>query len=405
MMTRNCWRRATITGVVAALVVPQVRAMQPVSGASPELPDVPVVSLIFKGGTLEQFVNAIREASPDGVNIVLDQDAAELPVPAITLKSAGVGAALRSVSLLHTTQPLGPLDMGMPVQAEEIRPRSPGEAPIYVVHRMQATTTLPLMATEGDRRLRVASIQEIVSPPAGWGAGAPRVPVERVLSAIDTVLGLRSDPAGAVAEMKYHADTGLLVYEGNIGQIEAIEEVLKRVRDDVMQQRAQWRDADVRARGDEFQREEARVRATLAAQRLDNAKAVLTDTEARQQAGVASSAEVAQARQHLAEAIAEFQLAEARQRSLPKPAALDDGTLTVYDVRDFGAFAAEVARLLSEVGSGQVSAAEDAGIVTLRASPEQHRTVQALLTTLRRVKANDPRLEPKPTWQAPEDPK
>ncbi len=177
------------------------------------------ISLDFRGGALEAYVKAVRDAAgAQPVNVVVSGEA-DIAVPAVSLNRASVMA---SVALLEH----------LVVQGHEIEvsgtPDGGGE-PVYIV-RIRKTS--PLSAGNDPNRsytdLAVFSLRSLLETPGIPGA---RARADDLLTAMETALKMADDAPGA--EMKFHPESGVLVIRGTPAQTSAVQRLLSEVKDDL----------------------------------------------------------------------------------------------------------------------------------------------------------------------------
>src|SRR5579885_1766739 len=72
-------------------------------GGAPSEPTEPVVSVDFKGGTVGDYVEALRHASEQPVNVTLPPTLARLAMPPVKLKSVSLGDALSAIVAVAET--------------------------------------------------------------------------------------------------------------------------------------------------------------------------------------------------------------------------------------------------------------------------------------------------------------
>ena len=92
-------QRALSTSPIAAALLLSTLLGTAVSPAQNAQPTRPIVSIDFDGGSLEDFVEEIRGAG-ENINILIPPEASEVTVPAVSLKSVGVEAALEAVATI-----------------------------------------------------------------------------------------------------------------------------------------------------------------------------------------------------------------------------------------------------------------------------------------------------------------
>ncbi len=195
----------------------------------PDQPALPVIDLSFPGGSVIDYVAALRKANPEA-NIVVDPEAAQIPMPAVTLRRVTVPAALavirrRSVNDGRTVVEL---------YVEDLPSFSPEERPTYQVGaRTSGYAGRPPPPAKSTNVWTVANLLggDLTS--------------RRLLSAVETaleVVGGEPKP-----DVRFHEDTGLVIARGSGEQIAAIDEVIDQLTNALKERQ----DAEARAANQE----------------------------------------------------------------------------------------------------------------------------------------------------------
>jgi hypothetical protein len=93
-----------------------------------------------------------------------------------------------------------------------------------------------------DRLLQVFSLKELIDDTEG---------PDTVLSAVELALQM-GEPSKEPAEVKFHADSGLLIINASRDEVSSVDELLHRMRDDVMRERGMAESAARRRLDDEL---------------------------------------------------------------------------------------------------------------------------------------------------------
>jgi hypothetical protein len=220
--------------MLASLAVAQeptdTQRQEAVRTGKPALPYI-AVTLAFPGGTLGEFVGQIRAAEPVA-NIVLAPGAAAARLPAIDLRGAGLDQALESACAVAQSDVL--------IRVKDFRGR--GQA-VYTITATEPTiavasgrpgpsgpsgpvTTMPA----GARRetTEVHSLNRLLDPKDGTGFTATTV-----LSAIEAAVGVD----GQLAALRFHKESGLLIFRGTAEQVSTVRDVLGSLERDVQDRR------------------------------------------------------------------------------------------------------------------------------------------------------------------------
>lgn len=252
-----------------------------------------MVSLDFAGGTLEEYVTALKRAmQPSASNILVRGDAAAVPVGPVELEDVPLWAALRLV--------FGDHEVGQGRGFVNVETHEGGQGrPAYSI---EVQIRSPDRGDAGRQEVLVLSLKEITTPLPG---DPPEVvvPAETVLTAIETALAVAEDQTDG-ARVRYHAESGLLVMAGDKRALVAADQVIDAIQHDVRERRDRARDlqraqgltnpdvleeqlADARAEA-----EMAEIRMRTAEQHLEIAAQQANEMQALVDAGAASPDEL-----------------------------------------------------------------------------------------------------------------
>ncbi|MFN0134359.1 MAG: hypothetical protein ACKVW3_17740 [Phycisphaerales bacterium] len=255
----------------------------------PERPAGPVVSLRFPGGTVAEYVTALRVASTsEPINITCSTEALSIRIPEVTLKDVSLESALRAAAFA----------------AQENGQQRLYVEPFGGLNRTDAfaLALMPVRGRDAADDLQVFSIRDLTE--------SGGVKIETVLTAVETALAL-TDTAPSPATTKYHKDSGLLMIRGNMSQLNAADQVLKRLE-------SSTKGADARARAARVAQAEAKARLDrslamieVSKRRVEIAQASRDEAAKLGEKGHVSSIDVRNAEYTLAEAIAQSRAAEA----------------------------------------------------------------------------------------------
>lgn len=172
--------------------------------------DTSTLSLKFSGGSLADYVKALKEAAPDLNVIIAVPEARDIKVPAIQLESVSPGSA---IGLLQGTYPLND---GTPIN---LFIQDWGGSPAESAARVYKIWTNPREMARPPADVRVWSIGDLF-------LGDRKA--EQILTAIETAVGLlKGYPE---AQIRYHADTTLVVASGDPDQLRTIDRVVDGIR-------------------------------------------------------------------------------------------------------------------------------------------------------------------------------
>ncbi|MFO0860729.1 MAG: hypothetical protein U0570_09245 [Phycisphaerales bacterium] len=209
--------------------VPETPAQRP---ASPLPPDDTLITLDFKGGTIGEYVNAIRAAAGSRpVNVLYNEDTAAIPMYPVRLTSASVWSALGAVERNTTT------DDGRTLNVRVGKPSTPpaGGVPTYSIYSEKSSrSSLPFDNLDQRQEMIVLSLNPIVGlPGVSKEDQGPRFDSKSVLSAVESAVALVTSQDVSPPILKYHEASGLLFVKGNAAQQRAAKEVIARMQDDV----------------------------------------------------------------------------------------------------------------------------------------------------------------------------
>ncbi len=389
--------RNLLIAAASLLVVPLALAQeaQPREGAGPqrqaaeELLRVArqnrqIITIDFPGGTLRQYIQALRAASePNPINVVASSSAMQTPVGEINLEKVDAKTAVSA--LRWAVEPFGS------VSVDEM------ESSFGVAVGMPSRAKVRAPETE------VLSMRDLTTPMPGDPLGQSlTVGPDVVLTAARTAM--MSDN-GDAPDLKYHADSGLLIIRGGEGQINAAKSVLDRMRSDLMNRRAAAREADrpqdrqlkieveVLAQKEQFVRDQlSRLAVEMDNSNSEAAAAAERGSQVEQQRARASAEYTAHSLQKAKQQLQEIgqQLVEARARLDAthggQVEVASSPTLAIYDMRDVGAETTDLtlrfmARVLESAKTQPPQIVKGSLIVT--ATPEIHAALQSMLRAMR----------------------
>ncbi|MCK5942729.1 MAG: hypothetical protein KAI24_12205 [Planctomycetes bacterium] len=189
-----------------AATVPSHRGPQPI-----------VVSFAFEGGTMKQFVAAIRKDQPKA-NIVLATRASSAVVPPMVLRDAGVEQALEGACMAA--------EADFRVNVKEFRGAGQPVYSIYAIANQGRAGAAVSGHRPGDLHQRVLTLNDLT---AERMSGMKPMKVETVLSAIELAMGDEDSPP----RIRFHEDSGLLLVRGSYQQIEVVEQTIQTLGRDL----------------------------------------------------------------------------------------------------------------------------------------------------------------------------
>lgn len=196
------------------------------------------VTMQFAGGTLAEFVAALRKSQPKA-NIVLATVAGSAQVPALELKNAGIEQALEGAAMAA--------EADFDVRVKEFK----GVGwPVYSIvayesSRGAATTATGAVEPKGPMQ-HVFTLNELTD----------KQPLDVEPFTVKTILGalrLATEDQRDPPSIRYHEDSGLLLVRGTREQLQVVEQLLSTMRRDLADrmQRAQQLELQRRQRAAE----------------------------------------------------------------------------------------------------------------------------------------------------------
>lgn len=183
-----------------------------------------LIDLDFKGGTAVDFLDAVRKAVGDRVNIVAMPHVEEIAVPPMTLRRVDVVAAISLLDGEH-------LESSNRVVMLRVQPVSGpslgGDAAPLV--KVDADVKISGRYAAGPQRSNIWSVADLIA-----GGTSP----DHIIKAVSTALELLGSEAQK-AQVRFHTETALLLARAEIEQIEIIENVIDQLRRSSAQRREQ----------------------------------------------------------------------------------------------------------------------------------------------------------------------
>jgi len=255
--------------------------MQPSSATSSQ----PLISVDFPGGTVAEYIIALKRSSPDTpINIVASDRAAKQVLTAICLKNVVVSVAVYSIQAASTSPKMvwRVEQIVQPFQQVD-DPESASKA--FRVECVSAGQGYNLV-------VQAFSLQPILGSGGIKGAEASSTVA---LTAIETGLKLQDPENSDGVELKFHADSGLLFVRGTKEEVQLVSQIVARLREDSEGRR----EATERLEREEILRELALKDAELALKlrylERDVARRAIAEVQKRADAGGASARELDEA--------------------------------------------------------------------------------------------------------------
>jgi hypothetical protein len=206
----------------------------------------PVITVEFEGGTVRDYVAVLRGAG-DNINIMIDDDAGAVSLPAVELRNVMLIDALRIL------EDLRPEDESYELSLDEFQ-SGPIEltTPVFRIVAVKQRPPQPPLQTS------VWSVRQLLSS---------QIEAAHILGAIETALSLQED-LGA-PEVRFHEETGLILARAHPEQIEVIGEVIHNLQASVSP-----------AHNNDLEQLSMRLQQTQAALEESNSRAKIAQVEA-----------------------------------------------------------------------------------------------------------------------------
>lgn len=196
-----------------------------------------VVSVEFGGGSIREFVEALKRGSARPINVVMPGEASEMTLPAISLKNVPVLSALRSLEFVFT--PEG--SQNQPFKVSTIEKTGPAE-PVYVLQMLPRYQGLSEPIDT-----RSFSVRDLLSSGPEEGAG---MSLEQVVQSIEAALSLDAEVTTGraprpPAKVVVHRESNLVLVKGLSRQVDVAGEVVEKLGRDVAMRRKEAKPGSV----------------------------------------------------------------------------------------------------------------------------------------------------------------
>ena len=197
-------RRTSLLACMAALIL--LVGGRSTLGANSSNDEEELISVKFAGGTVTEYIEALVKAKKAGtINVVVALEAADVPMPPVTLTKVTVSAAIDLVDGRSASPPGRNIKLDvrhMPQYAEQEQPTFQIQASVY-----------------GDAVRTQASVWTIANL-----LRDDILDADDVLAAVETALDILESTGEPI--IRFHKETGLLIARGDLAQLSAIEDVL-----------------------------------------------------------------------------------------------------------------------------------------------------------------------------------
>ena len=221
---------ATVLAVMVMLCTTMLAAQDTPKAAAQhaEAPDEELIDVQFPGGTVAEYIAALRKAHAEA-NIVSIPPASEALLPKIELRHSSVNSAAYLLHELVAQHSRGLAEL----RVASVPTMYSGESEIYTITaRVYGPENSPAAGTiNAAVETRVWSIADLLDD---------HLKAEQVLSAIEAGLDLIKEEHEP-AEIRYHADTALIIASGHPAQIAMIHEITHSLWDTRLRQQERER--------------------------------------------------------------------------------------------------------------------------------------------------------------------
>jgi len=182
----------------------------------PAMPDTSV-SVEFKGGTVLQYIEALKK-SGKAVNVVPSERAGKQQLSSISLSQVPVGVAVYAIQAAASSA-------GGAWRIDQIIPPGPR---ILGTTEAYAVDFFALGKRGEEVGVESYSLQKILRPDGKAGGVDAKV----ILTAIETGLKLQNEGMEQPPDLQFHADSGLLFIRGTSAEVRLVGSVVSRMSED-----------------------------------------------------------------------------------------------------------------------------------------------------------------------------
>lgn len=282
--------RSTFIAATATILVCIFLGGESIAQSSGKSDSGSAINLKFTGGTAQEYINAIQKQAGD-VNILLDIEGKNVPMPAVELMSVNVTSAI----MLLEDREANVDSRYVSLDVNTVQPVDQWGQPIYYIRAKTAHTREPIGNT-------VISVKDIIES----GSSA-----DDLLTAVSTTIELLGGDTGK-AEIRFHEPTALLIAKGQAEQMRAIHQVIDQIRAS-NQRNDQKREFEAKAH--EYYQQVLAMKDQLAARTEEINSVIQQLTEARTRTEMYER-EVANARQVMDERESQLMTLQVQLRAL-----------------------------------------------------------------------------------------
>jgi hypothetical protein len=215
-------------------------------GGGPMEIERPLLSVEFKGGTVTEFVEVVKDASPVPVNVVGPAEAMKMPVPAVSLRNVTPFMALQTLEYVNERRPSVSVPGGMAsmLQVLDLNRSEPNNtrSQTFAIslgrnQQFQIGAQGPIMGPAAEvAATQVYAVRDLLGGDAG---GLPGLSMEQIVEPLEAALNVDAgDGSGEPAKLMVHKASNLILVRGTARQNALVRQVLDRLREDTLATRA-----------------------------------------------------------------------------------------------------------------------------------------------------------------------
>jgi hypothetical protein len=172
-----------------------------------------LINLSFPGGTISEYLEALRQAAGKAVNIAMSSAQAGLPsIPAVELAEVDLESAIHLIEGDYS------MEDGTVIEVRVDTLSALGGSRGNPLFRVSAES---VKSTTLGQHVKVWSFTELLDD---------HLSAEDALTAVELAVKLVNSPAGT-AKVSFHAASSLLVAQGSSDQLEAIDSVVDQLQE------------------------------------------------------------------------------------------------------------------------------------------------------------------------------
>lgn len=296
-MKRSAWMMAAVLGMAAGVMAQnqpggaandlaaRQRLVEEQARRQEEAAAARLLSVNFPGGTIGQYVEALRKASTGGsANIVVSDRSSKVPISAINLKGVDIGVAVSAIPAAYSGAR----------GAWHIEPVLPNGMPRMGNYDMSTVTYSVDFETvsdyqTGELKVEAFTLGRLLNPSA---SPKPEANPDVVLTAIEAGLHLLMGNAERRPELKFHPDSSLLFVRGTNEEVQLVKSIISRMTDEAVRRQAMTQRRTHAEQVRNLQMKEAMLRVQIKEMEFQAASSDLDRMKQQVEAGAASTTEL-----------------------------------------------------------------------------------------------------------------